>query len=80
MSHDAGATAAPQTHDACQIPWSGGFDRIFRNEKAAGSNPASSTISPCTSWRNLHRSSPGDGGIGEWRATDAPHEIFEFMP
>ena len=33
----------PRPTDACQIPWSGGFDRIFRNEEVAGSNPASST-------------------------------------
>ena len=29
-----------------RFPWSEGFDRIFRNEKAAGSNPASSTERP----------------------------------
>jgi hypothetical protein len=29
-----------------RFPWSEGFDRIFRNEEVAGSNPASSTKHP----------------------------------
>lgn len=44
MPHDVRPTAAPQTRNERPFPWSGRFDRIFRNEKAAGSNPASSTL------------------------------------
>ena len=44
------ASFAPQpphkTVNARRLPWSGGFDRIFRNEEVAGSNPASSTERP----------------------------------
>ena len=44
------ATLGPQPPHGrakrCRFPWSEWFDRIFRNEGAAGSNPASSTKRP----------------------------------
>ncbi len=41
--HVARPTATPQTLQRTPYPLPEGFDRIFRNEGAAGSNPASST-------------------------------------
>jgi hypothetical protein len=35
-----------RTANACRFPSSEGFDRMFRNEEVAGSNPASSTNAP----------------------------------
>ena len=46
MSHVGRSTAAPQDAKVRRIPWSERFDCIFRNEGAAGSNPASSTERP----------------------------------
>ena len=42
-------SAPPRPHGPnieCRFPWSGRFDRIFRNEGVMGSNPPSSTESP----------------------------------
>jgi hypothetical protein len=47
MSHVARATAAHKPLKECRCPWSERFVRIFRNEEVEGSNPPSSTISPC---------------------------------
>ena len=35
-----------RTVKARRFPWSEGFERMFRNEEVAGSNPASSTKRP----------------------------------
>ena len=46
-SHVGRPTAAPQDPPTCaDIPWSEGFDHIFRNEGVTGSNPVSSTKHP----------------------------------
>jgi hypothetical protein len=65
---------AHKHHNRAYNPWSQRFDRIFRNEEVADTNPASSTLLLVSVGEILRRSLRGRRSV-DTSATGAPQEI-----